>query len=194
MLAGSPSFTDTELLSLLKGDDHAAFGEIYNRYWDKLFITALHRLGDETEAEEIVQDIFISIWQRRNILELTHSLATYLSVAVKYRVITKLAGRTKQKQRDARIAAESDEGVESTAQWLSEKELRQQIEQCVKNLPEKCRIVFEMSREQNLSNKQIAEELGISEKTVEGHITKAIHTLKNSLNISLPLLLFLLKK
>ncbi|MGN6180592.1 MAG: RNA polymerase sigma factor [Mucilaginibacter sp.] len=194
MSANSLQMTDNELLSLLKKGDEAAFKELYNRYWDKLFVTAFHRLGDELEAEEVVQDIFVSIWQRRNVLELTYSLATYLSVAVKYKVITKLAGFAKQKARDASIAAESAEGVESTSQWLSEKELRRQIEECINKLPEKCRIVFQMSREQNLSNKQIAEKLGVSEKTVEGHITKAIHTLKNSLNISLPLLFFLLKK
>ena len=194
MSASLHLLSDSQLLSLLKEHDQAAFRELYERYWDKLFVTAVHRMGNESEAEEIVQDIFVTLWQRRNELELTASLATYLSVAVKYQVITRLAGLARRKKRDASLALNALPAAESTTDWLSEKELQRQIEQCINNLPEKCRIVFQMSREQHLTNKEIADKLGVSEKTVEGHITKAIRTLRDNIHLSLPLLLYLLKK
>jgi len=186
------SQSDVELLALLKEDDQVAFTEIYNRYWDKLFTVARYRLDDELEAEEVVQNIFLSLWKRRNNLELTHSLSTYLSVAVKYQIITKLALLRRKEEHRNLLMNTQEEGVETTEQWLSEKELKLQIEACINKLPKKCRIIFQMSRDQGKTNAQIAEELQIAEKTVEGHMTKALHTLRGSLNISIPLLLLLL--
>jgi RNA polymerase sigma-70 factor (ECF subfamily) len=77
-------YTDQQLLDLIRTDDRGAFTELYNRYWDKTYAVALHRLEDEHEAEEVVQEVFLSIWQRRATLQLTHTVATYLAVAVKY--------------------------------------------------------------------------------------------------------------
>jgi RNA polymerase sigma-70 factor (family 1) len=193
MVATLNTLTDLELVDLLKSEGYAAFTEIYNRYWDKLFAVAYYRLDDELEAEETVQNVFLSLWKRRDNLELTHSLSTYLSVAVKYQVITKLA-LLRRKQQHINSLSKTEEGIETTTNWLSEKELKIQIQTCINQLPEKCRIVFQLSREQGKTNAQIAHELEISEKTVEGHITKALHTLRGSLNISIPLLLILLKK
>lgn len=183
--------TDEELAGLLKEEDHAAFTALYDRYWDKLFAVAYHRLDDELEAEEAVQDIFMSLWKRRDQLQLSHTLATYLSVAVKYQVITRLARRRRQKEHQKHLTTTTTDGAETTAQWLSEKELREQIEQSIQALPKKCRIIFIMSRKERKTNAQIAMELNIAEKTIEGHITKALRRLRRSLNISLPLLVCL---
>jgi RNA polymerase sigma-70 factor (family 1) len=193
LLATRSTLTDSELLDLLKSGDHAAFTEIYNRYWDKLFAVAYNRLSDELEAEEVVQNIFLSLWKRKEQLALTHSLATYLSVSVKYQILTRLAQLKREKERTDQLRIAAIEGIETTGEWLSEKELRLQIEQCINTLPEKCRIVFKLSRESLKSNKEIAEELGLSEKTVEGHITKALTTLRGSLHISIPALLILVE-
>lgn len=190
----SECLTDYQLLDLMRDDDRLAFTELYKRYWDKIFVVAMHRLEDEEEAEEVVQDVFLSLWQRRATLTLTHSLNTYLSVAVKYKVMNVLARKYRKQQHQQHLTIHFQEGESSTERWLSEKELKKQLEQCVSQLPEKCRIVFMLSREEGKSNAQIAEELNIAPKTVEAHITKALRTLQNTLNISLPLLLYLLKK
>ncbi|WP_129714353.1 RNA polymerase sigma-70 factor [Pedobacter sp. SYP-B3415] len=186
--------SDTELLERLATGDGRAFTMLYNRYWEKLYTTAYHRLADETEAEEAVQDIFTDLWLRRSTLQLSHSLNTYLAAAVKYKVIAVLAKNKKQ----ARYAAEQAHAevpcCDTTADWLQEKELRAQIAECVEQLPEKCRIVFRLSRELGKSNAQIAADLGISEKTVEGHITRALHALRTALQVSAPVLLIVLKK
>jgi RNA polymerase sigma-70 factor (family 1) len=191
-MADYRSHTDQELTDFLKSGDHAAFTEIYNRYWDKLFAVAYNRLSDELEAEEAVQNVFLSLWKRKETLELTHSLSTYLSVSVKYQIFTRLAQLKRERERTGQLKMVAVEGKETTGEWLSEKELRLQIEQCINALPEKCRIVFLLSREQNLTNKQIAGQLDISEKTVEGHITKALSTIRGSLHIALPVLLAIL--
>ncbi|SHN21329.1 RNA polymerase sigma factor [Mucilaginibacter sp. OK098] len=190
----SETYTDSKLLELISKDDRAAFTELYNRYWDKIFAVAMHRLDDEHEAEEVVQEVFLSIWQRRESIQLTHTFATYLSVAVKYKIINHLARQQRKQQHIDYLAITAPYTEDSTGQWLSEKELQQQLEQCVSMLPEKCRIVFLLSREEGKTNAQIASELNISEKTVEAHMTKALRTLRKTLNVSIPVLLYLLDK
>nr|WP_226904955.1 RNA polymerase sigma-70 factor [Pedobacter schmidteae] len=185
--------TDNELTILLKKGDESAFTEIYNRYWDKLFAVAYHRVDSEPEAEEIVQDVFLSLWNRRLQLELTHSIGTYLAVAVKYQVINKLSKRHRKRKHLETIVV-TEQAEESTDLWFDEKELRIQLERVVNSLPEKCRLVFLMSREEGKSTRQIAEDLNIAEKTVEAHMTRALKEIRNSLNIALPVLLYLLKK
>lgn len=188
------SLTDHELLFRLKEGDQAAFAEIYGRYWDKLFAVANNRLRDEFEAEEVVQDVLFSLWKRREHLQIQYTLNTYLSIAAKYQVINRQARVYQKKNNLEFIDAVHEESVDTTQLWFAERELQEQLTQAIHKLPEKCRIVFLKSREEGKSNEKIAEELDISEKTVEAHITRALHTLKNSLQVSIPLLLFLLRK
>ena len=185
--------SDLELLSLLKEGDRNAFTTLYNRYWDKLYAVAFNRLADEFEAEEAVQNIFLDLWKRKETITLTHTLSTYLSAAIKYHVFTRLAQIRREKLRAEQLKIGVVVGKETTAEWLSEKELKKQLEQGINALPEKCKIVFLLSREQNMTNKQIAEELNVSEKTVEGHITKALNNLRGSLSVTLPVLLAILE-
>lgn len=180
----SKNLNDEQLLDLIqKNDDRTAFTELYNRYWDKIFILAANALQSPEEAEECVQDIFCSLWNRRKELRLKYSLYTYLAVAVKYRIINILDKAFRQKQRAAKMVVE-DSFAASAETLLLEKELFARLEKAVNLLPEKCRLVFKMSREQGKTHKQIAEELQISEKTVNNHLTKALKDLGNNLNNS----------
>lgn len=184
--------TDEQLLQLMANDNREAFTELYNRYWEKTFAVAYHRLDDEHEAEEVVQEVFLSIWQRRASLKLTHTMATYLSVAVKYRVINHLDRQYRKQQHLDELTFTSTETEDSTIQWLEEKELRKWLDHSISQLPEKCRIVFLLSRDENKTYAEIAAELGISQKTVEAHMSKALSTLRQSLGVSLPVLILLL--
>jgi RNA polymerase sigma-70 factor (ECF subfamily) len=181
--------TDQFLLDLIRKDDRKAFTELYNRYWDKTFAVAMHRLGDEHEAEEVVQEVFLSIWQRRATIELTHSVATYLSVAVKYKVISHLAKQHRRQLQRDELTISSPVMENSTTDWLHEKELRLLLERSINRLPEKCRIVFLLSRDENKTYAEIAAELNISQKTVEAHMSKALSTLRETLKVTLPIAL-----
>jgi RNA polymerase sigma-70 factor (family 1) len=185
--------SDQQLLDLIGQDDRRAFTELYNRYWDKTFAVALHRLDDEHEAEEVVQEVFLSIWQRRATLKLTHTVATYLSVAVKHKVINHLAKQHRRQLRHNELTITSPITSDSTADWLHEKELRALLEKTISQLPEKCRIVFLLSRDENKTYAEIAAQLNISQKTVEAHMSKALSTLRQTLGVSIAALLLLIK-
>lgn len=175
------SFTDPELTALLENGDHTAFTEIYNRYWKKLFLVAAHKIKNLEEAEEIVQQIFVSLWNRRTSLKISTSLSAYLSVSVKYSVIKALDKQYHQQKYTDSLGLK---GIadDSTQEWLDFLELKECLEKLVNKLPEKCQLVYRMSKDQGLSQKKIAEELKISEKTVEAHLGKAMKSLRAGLN------------
>lgn len=173
--------TEIELLTQLGQSDESAFTEIYNRYWQKLFVIAAKRLNNLEEAEEIVQDIFTALWVRRFSLDLTSDLSSYMAVSVKYRVIkTMNKYYTKQKYIDS-ILSQGQKVDDSTQQLLALEELQKEVAKYVGQLPDKCRLVFQLSREKGYSQKQIAQKLGISEKTVEAHLGKAFKVLRSKL-------------
>jgi len=170
--------SDSVLTELLKLNNRDAFTEIYSRYWKKLFTIAANKIKDLDEAEEIVQDIFVSLWARRTNLDITNALSAYLAVSVKYRVIKILDKRS-------RVQSYADANKElitlldnSTEEWLEFEELRTKLSEFVAELPAKCQLVFKLSRESGFPQKKIAEELAISEKTVEAHLGKALRTLR----------------
>lgn len=172
--------TDADLFALLKHDDELAFTEIYSRYWKKLFVMAGHKLYSLEEAEEVVQDIFTALWLRRSTLMLTSDLASYLTVSVKYRIIRTL-DRYYNQRRYINSLVYSEGLDNSTQDALDFNELREELSKYVQELPEKCRLVFTLSRESGYSQKQIANELQISEKTVEAHLGKAFKILRTKL-------------
>ncbi|MBO9673118.1 MAG: RNA polymerase sigma-70 factor [Sphingobacteriaceae bacterium] len=171
---------DEELIMLLKGGDHKAFTAIYNRYWEKLFALAAYKLDDLDDSREVVQNIFVALWEKRMQLTITGSLNIYLAVSVKYGVIKSLAKQhNQQKYIDSLITKSLVD--DSTQEWMEFSELKEQLEKLVTELPEKCRLVFRLSKEEGFSQKQIAEKLDISEKTVEAHMGKALKKIRSGL-------------
>jgi len=169
------------LIRRISCDDEAAFRILYERYWDRLLVHACSKLGSDGEAEEIVQDVFVGLWKRRHSLELRNSLPTYLSAIVKYEVLRRLASRKTKSNFEKETARLYTEIDNSTQQWLNYEDLRDQIEATVQALPEKCRLVFRLSREEGLTERQIAGVLHISPKTVEAHKARAFKALRHSL-------------
>lgn len=181
--------SDAELIELLRQDDQAAMREIFERYWKKLFSVALNRLAVPEQAEECVLDVLISVWERRNNLSLKHTLATYLAVAVKYRAIRILAKEyQKGLQNTVELKAYELYGYDESSvdEYILEKELMETLETAVKQLPEKCRLIYRMSSEQGMSYKEIAKNLNLSEKTVQAHLTKATKALRSDLGKQYP--------
>lgn len=171
--------TDVELIASLREDDSQAFAEIYQRYWQKLLAIAYHHSKDKIIAEEIVQEVFIGLWNRRNELHID-KLSAYLATAVKLSVFKQYV---RQKRRN-QIKEETADPLLTS--WDEEKIysrfLQQHINGIVDVLPEKCRLVFRLSREEGLSIPEVAQRMGIAEKTAEAHLTKALKVLKLRLN------------
>lgn len=173
--------TDHDLLALLQKDELEAFQEIYKRYWKKLYGAAYKRLKSKDLSEEVVQELFVSLWLKRQKLSLHTSLNSYLYSSVSHYIIDSYRKElVKQKYRES-FKNSYVESENSTEELYNLKELSQTIETEILLLPDKCRSVFELSRKENKSNREIALHLGISEKTVENHITKALKRLRLSL-------------
>lgn len=181
-------YHDDQLVQLIRDDDNiAAFEVLYNRYWEKLLIQAKWKTGSEEDAEEIVQQVFMNIWRTRKNLHLTHSFYTYIASCVKYEIMATIARKQKQKTAHHNFyTATGQEADNNTAEWIDYESTRRQLEDTIQQLPEKCRLVFRLSRENGFTEKQIAEKLSISKKTVEAHMTRALKALRLILHQRIP--------
>jgi RNA polymerase sigma-70 factor (ECF subfamily) len=166
---------------LLFNGNPAAFEEIFNRYWLKLYAAAYKRVKCREVSEEIIQDLFTILWTKRGSVQIHTSLAAYLYTSVRYLVFNHLQKEmVRENYKDSFLAANKSFD-NSTEEAVLVNDLNRNIEKVMNYLPPKCRSVFELSRKENKTNREIAEVLGISEKTVEGHLTKAIKQLKSGL-------------
>jgi len=179
--------SDLELLRLIKISDRKSFEIIYKKYCDILFEHAYRIIREREVCMDIVQEIFTWFWTNREYLEI-NSLKPYLLAAVKFQVanyIRKNKMHTSYVE-NYLVLNPSNPVVEKVYEI---KELKNLIGHLTGLLPEKCRQVFILSREEHLTNKQIAEKLGISEKTVQMHITLALKRLRVCVSQYLNLLL-----
>lgn len=175
----SPAWTDERLWDLVRSeDDRAAFAEIYSRYWEPLLNMAGKRLQTLAEAEELVQDVFVSLYLRREGLQLHTSLEAYLKTAMKYQVYKAFRSRAIHDHYvDSVIAATPPEPLRPDT-LLEAKQLREQVERVLAQLPENSRSVFVLSRFEQLSHQEIADRLDISTAMVKKHLTKALKLIR----------------
>ena len=170
---------DPDWLDLVQGGQESALARIYKKYWQRLYIAAYALLKDGQACEDIIQEIFLKLWLQREHIEIKTSLQAYLYACVRYEVYRQIkAGKGREDLFDhiyERMQASPDH------EQLEYKELYYQINVIVEQLPEKCKAVYKLSREERLSHKQIAAKLNISTKTVENHLTKALSLLRISL-------------
>jgi len=174
--------TDEQLVISLKNGEEAAFGEIYNRYWFKLYGVAFHQTGTKEEAEELVHDVFESLWQRRSLTTISH-LSSYLVVSVKHLATNFIKSQITQRKYQEYLIFHEIQQSYSTDDIVHFSDLSTAVEAVMKKLPEKTSEIFKMSRFENQSVKEIARQLNISEKGVEYHITQSLKMLKQSLKV-----------
>ncbi len=190
MLTATGEQEDNVTLTALQGGDEKALEYLYLCYYDLLFRQAYGILKDRDLAENITQDTFVYIWQRKETLSIQGSIKAYLQAMVRYQVFHTIKNGQSRPQVYENITERMDmnRGL-SPQDILEEKELIKSIAAAVDTLPDRCREVYVMSREQQLTHKEIAARLGISTKTVENQITKALRVIKGSLkNFLTPLL------
>jgi RNA polymerase sigma-70 factor (family 1) len=170
--------TDQELISLLcQGNEHA-FNTLYERHWAGLYKFAFFIVRDKDACKDLIQDVFVWVWEHRQGLVI-ESPGSYLKAAVKYKIANYIrSGNIRDSFFEEAAKFDFAVSTPGSAEFTELKELNNIIQKVVANLPFKCREIFRLSREGNLTNREIAEQLGISIKTVENQITIALHRLR----------------
>ncbi|ANI90394.1 hypothetical protein A9P82_14520 [Arachidicoccus ginsenosidimutans] len=173
--------TDQQLVELLKQEDRAAFTEIYERYWQVLLRTAYRILQDEDAAQDAVQNVFFSLWQRRKEVNIGH-LKAWLQQSVRFSVFKAMREVKWHEAMCERLRKITTDIIMDDP--LIYKEQQQLILKLVESLPEDCREIFRLSRTEQMTHREIAEQMGVSERTVERKISKSLKLIQTGLSIS----------
>lgn len=176
------NLSDIELTELLKDGDHLAYAEIYKRYSPLLFVHAFKKIRNTEEAKDVIQEVFTSIWTRRSDLVVKTNLAGYLYSCVHNSIlnfITRQKIQTKYTESLQHFLTERSAADDR----IREKDLANIIDQEISALPAKMRAVFELSRKDYLTHKQIAKKLNLSEETVKCQVKNALKILKLRLGL-----------
>lgn len=172
--------SDTALLKRLAENEHTALELLFKQYYKQLVRFAREIVKSNDQAEDMVQEVFVKIWEKRNQLSDSVQLKPYLYVAVKNHCLNQL----KLNERKYWMEDEMEDDIrlstpDATGQ-LDAKQLQSKIEQAIEALPPKCGLIFKMSRFEEKSYKEIAEALELSIKTVENQMGKALAILRQS--------------
>lgn len=182
-------YTDDLLVQLLAEGDTEAFSELYERYAGILYVHAHKRVADREIAQDLVQDLFASIWMNRNHRLIATSVSSYLYSALRYKIINWLLREKRLSDYEASLMDELSIEPTGADHGLRERELRQLIEREVARLPKKMRQIFQMSRDQQLCHREIAEQLNLSPGTVKKQINSALRVLRVKLEAFLAMLI-----
>ncbi len=174
-------FSDQKLLGLMRDDNTAAFEEIYNRYWRVLVDVAFQRLKSKEAAQEIVQEVFINLFIKRNEVEINTSLEAWLKTALKYKVFNIYRSQQVHLAHLNEVIRQNQISPPMPDEEMTLKEIRDKVNLVTAKLPNKCRQVFILSRMEHLSIKEISEKLSISVSTVKKHLTRALTALREEL-------------
>lgn len=192
-MAAYTHLSDDALVTLLKKGDQQAFAEIYKRYSGKLAGFAGAKLFNLEDARDILHDIFVKLWEGREQLHITSNLQTYLFTIVRHRIIDKIRKNVTREDYAAAIqsyAAFCDSDVDKQVEY---RELKQNIERSLDQLSPRIKEIYKLSREEGLSNREIAQKLNLSEQTVKNQLSAALKHLRQALGSILTLLVVLLR-
>ncbi len=176
---------DPLLFDLLKEDEEGAFREIYERYFDVLYLHACRKLENREEARDVVQEVFATIWDKRKSLSLTGSLLAYLYAAVRNRIINIFLHKRVEAVYIESLESAIDEGFCQTDHLIRRNQLNSMIEIEIAALPSKMQEIFKLSRKQYFTHREIASELNLSEQTVRKQVNNALKILRSKLGVVL---------
>jgi len=175
-------FSDQELTALLKERDQLAFTEIYRRYWHLLYLHAFKMLNDEDQAKDVTQELFIRFWSKAADMHIKISLKSYLYIMARNSVINYIRKNKINDDFMHMLVASMPESDERLIKQIDDRDLISLIDQEINQLPPRMKQVFEMSRKDFLSNKEIAVILGTTEETVKKQIANSLKTIKLKLD------------
>jgi RNA polymerase sigma factor (sigma-70 family) len=180
MMNGCTSLSDQELLQLLQQDNALAFEELFNRYWNKLFFISHKQLKSAMAAEEIVQDVFLTLWRKRRDLQIK-DLSPYLGAMTRYAVYHYLAAE-KRRVENEEVAGRQTQDLIPGELLIDDKQLLELVKRLTNELPEKCRMVFIYNKIDDQTLPEVAQKLNISLKTAEAHLTKALRLMRSKMS------------
>jgi len=180
------------MLLSLQTDNQSSFEVIFKIFYQPLCRYAYSFLADKEEAEEVVQSTFIQVWEKRSSIEVQTSFRSYLYRMVRNACLNVLKHKKVKQAHVQHELATAHATQESVHETLSSNELELKVGEVMMELPEQCRIIFQMSRFEGLKYAEIAEQLQISTKTVENQIGKALKIMREGLKEYLPMLMLFL--
>ncbi|WP_316789677.1 RNA polymerase sigma-70 factor [Pedobacter frigoris] len=180
-MANYSASSDMDLIGFVKAGDQAAFHEIYNRYAPKVFYQMNQMLRDREAAQDLVQELFITLWSRVAYLRPDTKLGAYLYIAAQNSVFKQIQKGKLKNDFLVSLAKFTEELDLAGDELLMEKELEQLIDAAIEKLPPKMKQVFELSRKENLSYQEIAQQLNISTQTVKNQVSTALRILREDL-------------
>lgn len=172
--------SDADLLSLLRADDTAAFKELYDRYWYKLYNIALRKLNRKEVAEELAQEIFVMLWQKRATLRIIN-LNAFLQVSLKNLAIDYIRRNIQEEHYLDSLKQYFPAEIMATIDTVYFNELTEALQKALADLPEKTRQIFLLNRFERLTIREIAGQLNLSEKTIEYHLSRSTTYLRQHL-------------
>lgn len=183
---------DKDLVALLGKRDEATFEKVFKEHFKGLHAYAFTILKDEAAAEEIVQNVFLKLWERMETLTIMGSVAAYLYKATYNESLNLLKHQKVKTAYQHHIYYQMKNQSDSALKKLSVKELEERLLAALNDLPEQCRTIFQMSRFEELRYREIADKLDLSVKTVENQMGKALKILRMKLVDLLPISVLLL--
>ena len=178
----TPNIAEQQWLTALRDDDDSALRAIFDRHYPLLLGDIYRLIPDEDTCKDLAQEVFVELWRKRAELDIHTSLRAYLRRAAINRALNHIKAnkRVVLEEPEDRHYTPDDTAREIQAKSRQE-DLEQALAEAIERLPEKCRQVFTLSRFEHLSHREIAEQLGISVKTIENQITKAMRMLREAL-------------
>jgi RNA polymerase sigma-70 factor (family 1) len=188
LMSSLNTLTDIELTGLLKSGDHAAFTEIYHRFSGLLYTYSYKLTRDTAIAQDMVQDLFISLWDKRDTITFNSSLSGYLYTTIRYKFLKQVAHEKVKSGYAEDFISYMSGGSDAVGNYISDKELILEVEKLVAHLPKKMARIFIASRLEYRSHKEIAAEMNLSEKTIKNVMSQAVKNIR--LKIGAFLMLF----
>jgi RNA polymerase sigma-70 factor, ECF subfamily len=182
-------FNDTVIIQLLGERNEKAFEQVFKMHFKNLHAYAFTILKDEAVAEEMVQNVFYKIWEKTEQLNISGSITAYLYRAVHNESLNYLKHLKVRSVYQSRVAWQMKGQSDHASKRILLKELEVKLHAALNDLPEQCRLIFQLSRFEELRYREIAEKLGLSVKTVENQMGKALKLLRIKLVDFLPLIL-----
>ena len=174
--------TDLEIISALRKGERQAFYSLYHRYSDLIYRNILVRVNSSFDADDIFQDFFVEVWEKRKDIQIQSNVKAYLLTWLKHHILNKIKEQQVRYRCQGGALQYTEEAEDYTWVKITSEDLKLRLREVVNTFPERLKLVYILSREQNMSIKEIAEKLSVSEQTVKNQLTDILKRLKNEMN------------